>query len=319
MTGMHENGSWECVIVGGGAAGLSAALVLGRARRATLLIDAGAPSNAPSPGIGGLLGQDGRPPAEFYAAARRELAKYPTVEVRAGEVVGATRETPFTLTLADDATVTARRVLLATGADYVLPEVDGLAERFGNGVFHCPFCHGWEHRERPLGVLAGDEGGAHRAVLLRAWSDDVTVYADGPADLSDERRAELANAGIRIDERPVAGVTGDAPALRAITFADGSPDAECDGLLVPVTLRQRAARLAEQLGAETASLNPVLTDAIVVGPMGATDVAGVAAAGDAADQMPSVANAIASGAAAAATILNGLTQELTAGGRAPVA
>src|SRR5919106_185603 len=157
--------------VGGGAAGLSAALVLGRARRKTLVIDAGNPSNAVAHGIGGLLGSDTRPPADFYAAGRAELVAYPTVELRAGEVVaGERKETSFALRLADGSSAYARRVLLATGMEYRLPELPGIAERWGRSVFHCPFCHGWENRDKALGVFR--RGGA---LLLRAWGDDVTL------------------------------------------------------------------------------------------------------------------------------------------------
>ncbi|HWJ63477.1 MAG TPA: FAD-dependent oxidoreductase, partial [Acidimicrobiales bacterium] len=140
---MDEN--WDCIVVGGGAAGLSAALVLGRARRRTLVIDAGRQSNAVAHGIGGLLGHDGRPPAELYELGRGELAAYPTVEVRDGEVVaGEADDGRFTLQLADGRTETAKRVLLAGGMDYRRPDVAGAEERWGRSVFHCPFCHGWE-------------------------------------------------------------------------------------------------------------------------------------------------------------------------------
>src|SRR5688500_5643186 len=126
---------WDCIVVGGGAAGLSAALVLGRARRRTLVVDAGHPSNAPADGIGGLLGHDGRPPAGLYAAGRAELGHYPSVEVVAGEVMsGRPGEGGFALDLADGTRHVARRVVLATGMDYRYPDLPGIAERFGRSV-----------------------------------------------------------------------------------------------------------------------------------------------------------------------------------------
>ncbi|MGX6449633.1 FAD-dependent oxidoreductase, partial [Patulibacter sp. S7RM1-6] len=183
---------YDCLIVGGGAAGLSAALTLGRARKRTLLVDAGRQSNRVAPGVGGLLGHDGRPPTELYAAAREELATYPTVTVRTGEVVdGERREEGFALTLADGNRVTGRRVLLATGMDYAVPELPGAAERWGGAVFHCPFCHGWEVRDRPLAVLERGEHAALRALLLRGWSADVTLLTDGPAELAPGDAARL--------------------------------------------------------------------------------------------------------------------------------
>ena len=301
--------TWDCIVVGAGAAGLSAALVLGRARRQTLVVDAGAQSNLVSHGIGGLLGQDGRPPAEFYAAGRDELAAYPTVELRTGQVVGGERDgSGFVLELAGGARERARQVLLATGMDYRRPELPGIAQRWGRSVFHCPFCHGWEVRDRQLGVLDRGESGVRRALLLRAWSDDVTLFADGPAELDAHEAAQLRSAGVEVDERPVAGLHGPDSTLTAVAFADGG-ERPCGGLLIPVTLHQRSA-LAAQLGAAAAEPGPVVADAVEVDPMGQTGVAGVFAAGDISVQMPSVATAVAAGSGAAAMIVHGLTAEV---------
>jgi thioredoxin reductase len=299
---------WDCIVVGGGAAGLSAALVLGRARRRTLVVDAGEQSNLAAAGIGGLLGHDHRPPAELYAAALAELAAYPSVELRRGEVVGAERRDPrFELELADGATEAARRVLLATGMEYRPPSLPGIAERFGRSVFHCPFCHGWELRERPLCVLDRGATGVERAVLLRAWSDDVTLLTDGLADLADDDSARLRAAGVTVDERRVVGLRGPGDALEAVVLAGGE-ERPCGGLLVPVTLHQRST-LGAGLGADAAPAGPVAADPLVVDAMFATTAEGVYAAGDASAQMPSVANAIAAGAIAAAGVVRDLMSE----------
>jgi thioredoxin reductase len=303
--------NWDCIVIGGGAAGLSAALVLGRARRRTLVIDAGEQSNRAAHGIGGLLGQDGRPPDEFYAAGREELAAYPAVELRPGEVVGAERNGDgIVLELADGERERARRVLLATGMDYRRPELAGIEERWGGSVFHCPFCHGWEVRERALGVLDRGETGVQRALLLRAWSDDVTLYSDGPAELDTDEAELLRGAGVDVDERPVAGLRGPGEELSAIVFADDS-ERDCGGLLVPVTLHQRTP-LAEQLGATLASKSPLVADAVEVDEGFHSSVAGLSAAGDASGQMQSVANAIAAGSRAAAMIVHGLMADYAA-------
>jgi thioredoxin reductase len=303
--------NWDCIVIGGGAAGLSAALVLGRARRRTLVIDAGEQSNRAAHGIGGLLGQDGRPPDEFYAAGRDELAAYPAVELRPGEVVGAERNGDgIVLELADGERERARRVLLATGMDYRRPELAGIEERWGGSVFHCPFCHGWEVRERALGVLDRGETGVQRALLLRAWSDDVTLYSDGPAELDTDEAELLRGAGVDVDERPVAGLRGPGEELSAIVFADGS-ERDCGGLLVPVTLHQRTP-LAEQLGATLVSKSPLVADAVEVDEGFHSSVAGLFAAGDASGQMQSVANAIAAGSRAAAMIVHGLMADYAA-------
>ena len=296
---------WDCIVVGAGAAGLSAALVLGRARQRTLVVDAGGQSNLAAHGIGGMLGHDGRSPAAFYAAGREELASYPTVELRSGEVLdGERHDGGFVLELADGSREVARRVLLATGMEYRFPTLPGIAERWGRSVFHCPFCHGWEVRDRPLGVLDRGASGVQRALLLRVWSDDVTLLADGPAELEPEDGERLSAAGVAVDERPVAGLRGPDSDLTAVVFADGS-ERPCGGLLVPVTLHQRSA-LAERLGADAADPGPVVADAVRVEPTFHTSVPGLSAAGDLSGQMPSVANAVAAGSSAAAMIVHGL-------------
>ncbi len=299
---------WDCIVVGAGAAGLSGALVLGRARRRTLVIDAGRPSNRHAHGIGGLLGHDGRPPAELYAAGRDELAAYPGVQLRSGEVVGGRRtDEGVELELADGSRELARRVLLATGMDYRYPALPGVEERWGHSVFHCPFCHGWEVRDRPLGVLDRGATGVHRATLLRAWSDDVALLTDGPAELEPQDRERLRAAGVTVDERPVAGLRGPDSTLTAVVFADGT-ERPVGGLLVPVTLHQRGA-LAEQLGAVAAEPTPLAADAIAVDARFATAAPGVFAAGDVSTGPPSVAIAVASGATAAAMVVGSLMED----------
>jgi thioredoxin reductase len=299
---------WDCIVVGAGAAGLSAALVLGRARQRTLVVDAGGQSNRDAYDIGGLLGHDRRPPAAFCAAGRDELAAYPTVELRSGEVLGGERhEAGFVLELGDGAREAARRVLLATGMDYRFPALPGIAERWGRSVFHCPFCHGWEVRDQPLGVLDRGAPDVQRALLLRVWSDDVTLLADGPAELDAEDVERLRAAGVTVDERRVAELRGPDSALTAVAFADGG-ERPCGGLLVPVTLHQRSA-LAEQLGAAASGPGPVAVDAIEVDPMFHTSVPGLSAAGDVSSQVPSVANAVAADSSAAAMIVHGLMSE----------
>lgn len=313
VIGMDKNGtidtSWDCVVVGGGAAGLSAALVLGRARRRTLVVDAGDQSNRVAHGIGGLLGHDGQPPAAFYTAARQDLAAYPSVEVRPGEVRRAeSHDGGFVLELDDGASEAARRVLLATGMDYRPPGLAGIAERWGRSVFHCPFCHGWEVRDRPLGVLDRGAPGGQRALLLRMWSDDVTLFAHGPAQLAPEESERLRAARVTVDERPVVGLRGPGDELEAVVFADGSERA-CGGLLVPVTLHQRSP-LVHQLGAAVAAPGPLTAEAVEIGPAFDTSVPGLFAAGDLSGRMPSVANAVAAGSSAAAMVVHSLADEL---------
>jgi thioredoxin reductase/SAM-dependent methyltransferase len=301
MQDMDE--TWDCIIVGAGAAGLSAALVLGRARQRTLVVDAGAQSNLPAHGIGGLLGHDGRPPAELYAMGRAELEKYPSVEHRSGTVVAGRREDGgFVLDLADGTSERTATVLLATGMDYRRPDVAGIEALWGRSVFHCPFCHGWEVRDQTLGVLDRGADGLRRALLLREWSDDVTLFTDGPSGLDHTQAHQLHAAGVQVDERPVSALESDGSTLSAVAFANGERRG-CEGLLVPITLHQRSA-LAEQLGAVLAAAGPIAADAIEIDATGHTSVPGLSAAGDASSASPSVANAIAAGSFAASMIVH---------------
>jgi thioredoxin reductase len=215
---------WDCIVIGGGAAGLSAALVLGRARKRTLLIDAGAQSNLPAHGIGGLLGHDGRAPAALYALGRGELAVYPSVTVLDGRArLAAATAAGFCITLESGDRSFGRRIVLATGMDYRAPAIGGLAERWGRSAFHCPFCHGWEVRDGRLAVLDADpQTAVHRALLLSNWSDDVVLLTNGRASLGADDRAVLAAAAIEIDEREVAALCGPGDSLTSVSFADGT-------------------------------------------------------------------------------------------------
>jgi thioredoxin reductase len=295
---------WECVVVGGGAAGLSAALMLGRARRRTLVIDMGLPSNRHARAIGGLLGHDQRPPAELYEAGRRELSAYPSVEYRHGAVVGgAAHEEELRLVLEGGEQITALRVLLASGMEYCPPKISGLEELWGRTVFQCPFCHGWEMRDKRLATLAGGEAGVRSALMLRGWSDDVVLLTDGPTDLDPNRRRRLEAANVRIDERPIVRLAGHDGQLGAIVFGDGR-ELERDGLLVEAPLQQRS-RLAEQLGASCTE-GPMGGDSVGVDPLHRTRVGTVFAAGDICTEHPDVPGAIAGGAQAAMIIVQSL-------------
>jgi thioredoxin reductase len=297
---------WDCVVVGGGAAGLSAALVLGRARRRTLVVDAGSQSNLASHGIGGLLGYDGRRPAELYERGRREIAAYPSVEIRTGEVVAGERlDDVFELQLADGRRELARRVLLATGMEYRPSEVPGLMEYWGKSVFHCPFCDGWELRDKPLAVLARGEKAIHSALLLRGWTDDLVLLTDGTADLDEDSRGRLTAAGVHIDERPVAQLVGRDGELEAVRFADGG-ELKCHGLLAATTLHQRS-RLPEQLGALPGEVTPFGEAPVKVDGLCRTTAPGVFAAGDLSTQLPpQVASAIAAGSLAGVSAVQSL-------------
>ena len=295
---------WECAVVGGGAAGLSAALVLGRARRRTVVIDADDQSNRASPVIGGLLGYDQRPPAELYAAGRRELAAYPSVEYRRGLVRSGGRvDGGFALQTDDGPTIHARRVLLATGMQYNPPQIPGLAELWGTSVFQCPFCHGWEMRGKRLAALAAGEEAVHSTLMLRGWTDDVVSLTDGRSTLSSADERALHSADVTIDDRRIVELIGQNGRLTEIAFADGTRMTR-EGLLVEAPLRQRS-QLAEQLGAICAP-GPVAADAISVDQFNRAETGGVFAAGDVCTEQPHLAGAIAAGSKAAMIVVQSL-------------
>ena len=199
---------FDAVVVGGGPAGLSAALVLGRARRRVLVLDTGRPANTVSHAIGGLLGQTGVAPAELRSAGREQLTGLPTVEVREAAVVDAApcSGERLGLCLDDGCDLRARSVVLAHGLSYEPPALPGIEPLWGRSVFHCPFCDGWEVRDLALAVHGNGPDVVRSALIVSGWSNDVVLLTDGPAELGDGGRELLTAAGVRIreerDQRP---------------------------------------------------------------------------------------------------------------------
>src|SRR5690242_1905894 len=184
---MENEQRYDVVVVGGGAAGLSAALVLGRARRRVAVVDNGAPRNAPAAHMHGYLSRDGMPPADLLAAGRDEAAAY-GVEFIAGRVVSI--EPGFSIALADGGVLKSRRLLIATGATDELPPIPGLWKRWAKDLLHCPYCHGWEVRDQPLGVLGTSAASVEHAQLVRQWTDDL-IFFTHTHDLTDAEREQL--------------------------------------------------------------------------------------------------------------------------------
>jgi thioredoxin reductase len=291
--------TYDIAIIGGGAAGLSAALVLGRARRRVIVIDAGAPRNAPAAHMHGFLSRDGTPPAELLAAARAEVLRY-GVEIVDDRVAHAAAG--FTLRLAGGRIITARRVLLATGALDELPDVAGARERWGRDFLHCPYCHGWEVRDQAIGVLATGPESVPYAHLLRQWSDDLILFTHTHA-VPAEQRAALDARGIAVLDGTVERLLVDDDRLRAVGLADGRTVAR-DALFIRPCLRPHLDGLAAALGCEQLADGLVRADA-----EGRTSVAGVWAAGNAANPRAQVITAAGEGSAVAIAINNDLVQE----------
>jgi thioredoxin reductase len=290
----------DAVIVGGGPAGLSAALVLGRARRRVLVLDTGRPANRMVDAVGGLLGQVGVAPLELHAAGRDQLSEFPTVEVRDAAVLDAVRDADgFTVSLDDGRRVRARTLVLAHGLRYDPPPLPGVEALWGRSVFHCPFCDGWEVRDLPLAVHGNGPDAARSAMFIANWSSDVVLCTDGPAEL-DTERAALERAGVRLREQPIENLAGREGQLERIEFADGS-SLERSAMFVS-TRREQPNGIAEALGCALADGETILTDGD-----GRTNVAGVFAVGDAAtDHSRSVANAIGTGSRTAYAVTNDL-------------
>jgi len=291
----------EVVIIGGGAAGLSAALVLSRARRRIVVVDDGRPRNAAAAHMQGFLSRDGMPPAELLAEGRREIASYGG-EFVDGTVVGITSEGEhFEVRLADGIRLTARRILVTTGLRDEAPDVPGVAERWGRDVLHCPYCHGYEVRDQPLGVLGGTPGAVQHALLIRQWSADVTYFPHATVPTDDER-AQLAARGIAVVDGIVRRLVVEDDRLTGVELDDGRV-VDRTAVFVRPQFRQTGT-LLQDLGAEANADGWPRVDAA-----GQTSVPGVWAAGNATNPRAQVITAAGEGSAAAIAINNDLTEE----------
>lgn len=301
--------TYDVVVIGGGAAGLSAALVLGRARRAVAVVDAGAPRNAPATHMQGFLSRDGMPPDELLRVAREEVRGYGVtlIDDHVTEI-----ETGFSLRLAAGRRIVARRLLFATGATDELPEIAGARERWGRDFLHCPYCHGWEVRDRAIGVLGTNPGSIDHAHLLREWSSDIVVFTHTLAVAGPERAA-LETRGIEIVDGRVVRFSIEDDRLTAVVLADGRA-VRRDAVFIRPTLHGRSGSLAASLGCAVDEGGFVEVDAA-----GRTSVPGVWAAGNAANPKAQVITAAGEGSAAAIEINNDLVREDVMKTRASIA
>ncbi|NEB80676.1 NAD(P)/FAD-dependent oxidoreductase [Streptomyces sp. SID14478] len=294
----------DVVVIGGGAAGLNGALMLARSRRSVVVIDSGTPRNAPAAATHGFIVLDGIPPHEILLRGRRQVRAYGGRIVR-GEVVSAEHAEPvagdlrFTLTLADGRSVTARRVLVATGLRDVLPEVPGLAEHWGDSVVHCPYCHGWEVRDEPIGILATGPASLHHALLFRQLTDDLVYFTHG-TDLDEETRARFAARDIRIVETEVKDVVDKDGTLTGLRLVDGTV-VDRSVLAVATRLQARTEGL-DGLKLPMQDLPDGMGRSFASATAGTTDVPGVWVAGNATEPTAQVGASAAAGALAGAHI-----------------
>lgn len=295
--------TYDVIIVGGSYAGLSAALVLGRSLRKVLVIDASRPANRQTPHAHGFLTRDGATPAELSAIARQQVSQYPTVQFWSDMVVTAAQTAEgFNVTTGGGVQFQARKLLLATGVYDIMPDLPGFAECWGRSVLHCPYCHGYEVHSQPLGVFGNGDMGVEFVTLIHHWSNQVTLFTDGPATLTADQQQLLGQLDIPIVETPIVAIGHEAGLLTALLLADGSR-AHPKAVFARVPFRQHT-DIATQLGCSLTE-----TGLIAATEFGETDVPGLFAAGDTTTQFRQVTIAVANGTKAGAWINRELIAE----------
>jgi len=302
---------YDVVVVGGGAAGLSGAVALARSRRSVLVVDAGQPRNAPAAGVHNYLGREGARPADLLAAGRAEVASYGG-SVVPGVATAVRREDDgdFRVTLDDGQELAARRLLVATGLVDELPDLPGLAERWGRDVLHCPYCHGWEVRDQPIGILATGPTAVHQALLFRQLSDDVVFFRHIGPELPAEQAEQLTALGIPMVDGEVTGIEVVDGRLTGVRLASGEVVARAAVVVAPrFTAR---AGVLDALGIAAADQEmggSVVGSAVPADPTGATAVPGVWVAGNISDMSAQVVVSAAAGMRAGAMINADLVAE----------
>ena len=297
---MSEAEDVDVAIIGGGPAGLSAALCLGRGQRRVVVLDAGSPRHAVAEGVHNFLTREGLPPAELRRVAWEQMAAYPSVRrATEGPVERLSWDgSRWIVEDALDARWRARAALLATGMIDQHPDIPGYRERWGHGIHHCPFCHGWEVRGTPVAVLGAGESPVHLGRLLRGWTDDVVVLTNG-ATLDDEHASQLRASGVPVDSRRVTALTGEGRSLEAIHFDDGTTLARS---ALFVATAQRQVPIVERLGLERTEQGYVRIDMMMQ-----TSLPMLWAAGDLTSRLQQVIEAAAQGFRAGAMIQAKLT------------
>lgn len=301
-TNTPDSPRFDAVVVGGGPAGLSAALVLGRSRRRVLIAHEGPTRNAPAEAAHNVFTRDGTPPAELLRIGREQLAPY-NVVFREERVVDAERAgNGFIVRFAGGDRIEARKLLLALGVRDVLPDVPGFRELWGAGVFHCPYCHGWEVAGRPLAIYGRGETAIHFSRLLLGWSRDLVLFADGPSGLTTDQRAQIERHGIAIREERVERLAGSNGHLEAVVLEGGEAVPRA-GLFVGPK-QELGSDLPHRLGCALTADGRLEADAL-----GRTSVPGVYVAGDMAPGGQQVIVAAAGGTMAGACLNNDLLAE----------
>ncbi|MFJ6417379.1 NAD(P)/FAD-dependent oxidoreductase [Paeniglutamicibacter sp. NPDC091659] len=300
--------TYDVVIIGGGAAGLSAAQALGRARRSVLVVDAGEPRNAPAGEMHNYLSRDGMNPLDLLAAGRAELARY-GVGIVADRATDSRRtDTGFAISLARNPEVSARRIILAGGLKDRLPEIDGLAERWGHDVMHCPYCHGWEVQDRHFGILDGPFS-VHQALMFTQWTKDITMFKGRDRDLGPEDLEQLEARGVVVVEADIAAVRGAAGSIQGVELSDGTVY-PLDALVLMPRVEVDLSAVAS-LGLAASEHPTGAGQYVEVDAMGQSQIPGLWVAGSLADSKQQVIMAAASGLGVGAAVNADLTREET--------
>ncbi|MFD1863363.1 NAD(P)/FAD-dependent oxidoreductase [Planococcus chinensis] len=264
----------DCAVIGGGPAGLNAALVLGRSRRKTVLFDDNKPRNAVTSESHGFITRDGIDPQELKSIAQEELGKYPDVKIEKQHVLAVEKkEGLFEVRAADGKVFLAKKLILATGFKEVLPDLERVGEFYGKSLFSCPFCDGWEMRDRPLAVISENENALHLVKVASNWTDDLIFCTNGKASLSADEKNMLENNGIQVYAEKIARLVGNLGVLEKIEFESGAAIRREGGFITPEWVQ--ASDISAALGCKRNALGGIETDG-----MKRTNVEGVFACGD---------------------------------------
>jgi thioredoxin reductase len=267
---------YDCAIIGGGPAGLNAGLVLGRARRNTILFDNNNPRNAVTQESHGFITRDGTKPKEFREIAHREIGKYPSVVIQKEEVTSVTKNNQlFELVTSEKELYQSRNIIISSGLKDVLPDIENISDYYGKSLFNCPYCDGWELRDKPLVVVVDDQvQGFHFIQTIYNWSKDLVVCTNGKSFQNPEQKRLIQNKGIKIMENKIRNFVGKDGQMEKIIFENGESVEREGGFVLPQLIQ--SSNFAKQLGCEYNPLGGVSVDSY-----GRTNIQGVYAAGDA--------------------------------------
>jgi thioredoxin reductase len=293
---MEKNQKYDVIIVGGSYAGLSAALALGRAIRKVLVIDSGNPCNQQTPHSHNFLTQDGSRPADISALGKSEVIKYPTVEFLEGHVNAVKGENKnFEVSTSAGQMLKARKLVFSTGIKDLMPEIPGFASCWGISVIHCPYCHGYEYKDKVTGILTNGNTAFEMALMIHNWTKQLSVFTNGKSELTDEQLQRLAQINVNIIEKTFQEIVHAEGNLSSIVFTDGSNHV-LDALYARPPFEQHCA-IPQQIGCELDTLGYIKID-----DFQKTSVAGVFAAGDNTSRFRAVSAAVAAGGKTGAMI-----------------